>query len=1027
MGKVNAMKKTIYSLLLAILLSGVCSQVGWAQSTNDEPAPSAPTPEAGEATPFRLLLPLIVQDQTPQVAIAAQNDTASTTLLADGQFVDGPNMGDFEVDRYLAGKQSPLLPYASHIIDKASYYGVNPRLLLTLLEMLYPNSVNPQNSAKAQTLPLDEAALDKLMEDLLLGLTEQFYGQLYGRNLAVESAGQYQVPPIVTFADGASSPFVFDNNPASNAVQFVLASHLQQSNWQRLAQKNDAEGFVATYRRLFPESDPLDNSNRIQPDAIAPKELLQAAAAPPTLLKFPFAAGETWRISGGPHAYNGCTDNVFSAIDFAPLGYSGCSDPVAEDRWITAAAGGTVNAVTCGGCNVSIDHGNGWGTRFYHVANPQVAKGEKISADTVIGNPSCAPVGISCGACGGSNTGVHQHIDLRYNGAFVAMEGTQFEGWTVHGEACYQGYLEKDGKELHAPAKVTSMPDRVAPTATLTLTGELGLQNWYRTPVTLRFGGTDDRSPLSEIDYRIQSASQVTVADWMQSPGSLLTVTIESDGVYSVSAQVKDKAGNSSPIVTLAFQLDRTPPANPLVTETACGLADGSWQNRCPTPTFQWTGAEDRASGVVAYEVSWESDPLSATLSFSNSVTSFTPPVLNEGEHRLRLRTGDRAGNWSEWATVFRLGYDISSPSGILLLNGGAPIARTALLAVSSEVSDTLSGVNAIRLRNGGGAWSTWFSNTTPIDWQLVGTNGEEVVVEAELQDAAGNRSSIISDTIWLDTQVAQATSTRFRLVRSVVGTTQSTATSGRYQLKGSLGQPFAEKSTHSARYQVASGYWRAALAADLLPAPTRTPPIEQLPCTITLNNGDAFTRQSEVTVTMRITDATTMQVATLAPAVEDAWQPYTDTASLHFDMPTGQIAPLTAYARFHSARGTLCGGAVVSATIVYDPLPPVAQIALANQVGDNTPRDPSGSEPHYLHISASDQSDGSGVAAMQVSQQPDFAGSEWQDFNEWVPLPSGVWDTLYVRVRDRAGNTSAAVKAVNPIGYRIFLPLLKK
>ncbi|MFN8444220.1 MAG: hypothetical protein U0175_25785 [Caldilineaceae bacterium] len=1021
------MKKTIYFLLLTILLSSVSSQVGWAQSANDEPAPSISTPEADAGAPFRLLLPLIVHAQTPYVDAAAQTDTSATTLLADGQFVDGPNLGDFDVERYLTEKQSPLLPYASHIVDKASYYSVNPRLLLTLIEMIYPSSVVPQNSAKVNSLPLDGPALDKLMEDLLMSLTEQFYGQLYGRNLAVESAGQYRAPQIVTFADGDSSPFVFDNNPATDAIQFVLASHLQQSSWQRVAQKNDADGFVATYRRLFPESDPLDDSNLIHPDGVPPEGLLQAASAPPTMLKFPFAAGETWRFTGGPHAYNGCTDNVFSAIDFAPFGYSGCSDPVAEDRWITAPADGTVNAVTCGGCNVSINHGNGWGTRVYHVVNPQVVKGEKVNADTVIGNPSCAPMGVSCGACGGSATGVHQHIDLRYNGAFVPIEGTQFEGWTVHGEACYQGYLEKDGKQIHAPAKITSMPDRVVPTATLTITSELGLQNWYRTPVILAFGGVDDRSNISEIDYRVQPAGQMTAANWLQSAGSRLTITIESDGIYSVSAQVKDAAGNSSPMVTLTFQLDHTPPSNPEVTETACGVINGNWQNSCSTPTFHWAGAEDQASGIAAYEVSWDSGSISTTLSFSNSITSYTPPAVKEGEHLLWMRTGDQAGNWSDWSTVFTLRYDISPPIGTLALNGGATMARTPLVTVSSELSDTLSEVNAIRLRNNGGKWSEWYSATMPLDWPLIGSNGEEVVVEAELQDAAGNLSAIISDTIWLDTQVAQATSTRFRLVRSVGGTTESTTASGRYKLKGSLGQTFAQANTHSSRYQVASGYWRAALVADLLPAPTRTPPVEELPCTITINNGAAFTRQNEVTVTMSITQAAMMRVATVVPAVEDPWQSYTDTAGLQFDTPADQIVPLTAYARFRSLSVTLCRGSVISDTIIYDPLPPVAQIALTNQVGDNTPRDPSGSEPHYLHISALDQSDGSGVAAMQLSQERDFYGVEWQDFNEWVPLPAGAWATLYVRVRDHAGNTSAIVEVVNPVGYRVFLPLLKK
>ena len=53
-------------------------------------------------------------------------------------------------------------------------------------------------------------------------------------------------------------------------------------------------------------------------------------------------------------------------MDFAPgVGY--CVIP--SDRWIVSPAAGTVSNVSCGGCQIKINHQDGWGSYFYHVAN----------------------------------------------------------------------------------------------------------------------------------------------------------------------------------------------------------------------------------------------------------------------------------------------------------------------------------------------------------------------------------------------------------------------------------------------------------------------------------------------------------------------------------------------------------------------------------------------------------------------------------------------------------------------------------
>lgn len=997
-----------------------------AQSSNAEPdlQPAA----APKAIPT---LAPIYQIYLPVVSNRTDSPTSESTfpLLADGQLVDGPNVGDFDIAQYLARHESPLLPYSSLFSDKASYYSINPRVLLTLIELLYPNSIAPhRNTVTASGSLPDAAKLDSLVEDLLLQLTEHFYGQLYGRNLAVEDAVAYKMPNTLRLRNGESIPFEASNNTASDALQITLAQHIAAEQWKDLARGEQSDSFVATYRRLFPESDPLDNSNQIRPPVAPPDDLVQASAATIPFLKLPFAAGDTWRISGGPHAFNGCSDNAFSAIDFAPMGYSGCSDPIAEDRWITAPADATVSRVSCGGCNVALTMGNGWGTRFYHVANPAVSVGDEVVSDQPIGNPSCAPVGIACGACTGSNTGVHQHVDLLYNGAFVAIEGAKFEEYTVRGEACYQGYLEKAGTKYYPPARITSMPDTVAPTATITMSGEIGHNNWYQRPLTLTISGIDDRSEIGLIRYQLQNQTNINDGEWNEFSGSSVTVTVNEDGVYTFTAKVSDLAGNVSITETLAFWVDGTPPQNPVVVETGCNSQSRQSQNSCNTPNFEWAIAKDGASGVAGYELVWSHSEISATTAIYTTTTNFVPGTAREGQSVLNLRTVDLAGNWSDWEEAFFFGYDTTAPIGSITINRGETIAHSALVSITTIVSDS-GKIGDLRLKNGEREWSEWQPVQPALNWQLRGDYGETIPVAAQFRDAAGNLSEVVTDTIVLNTRVAQATSSRYQLIRSTVSTTNKQSISSRFALKGSAGQTSPIAVGQSAHYRLSAGYWRADLPADILPAPIHTrPPTTTDPnavCILSIEYGALFTGKTQVSIQLDVTGAESMNISASPLMNRKAMDPYTTTVSIQLPAPPNQISALTAYGFFGGKNGPLCNGEVISDTIIYDPLPPSLNLKLTTVNVENGNREIGTQEPDSVQILASDQANGSGVAEMQLSPQADFAGAQWQPFSELIPLPLDRWRTLYVRVRDNAGNLSRTVEIVNEANFEVFLPLV--
>jgi hypothetical protein len=118
------------------------------------------------------------------------------------------------------------------------------------------------------------------------------------------------------------------------------------------------------------------------------------------------------------------------------------------------------------------------------------------------------------------------------------------------------------------------------------------------------------------------------------------------------------------------------------------------------------------------------------------------------------------------------------------------------MITATTSAADTGSGVDQVALSNDGTTWTTRAYAPTQA-WTLSSTNGTRTVY-AKWRDAAGNWSTVATDTIVLDTVVPTATAPTNRLVngsaisagRTTVrlGWTGSDATSGidRYELSQS-------------------------------------------------------------------------------------------------------------------------------------------------------------------------------------------------------------------------------------------------
>ena len=153
------MKTTFWRILIIAGLAGLAaalSLAGRPAAAQGEPTgiPLAPPAQENEPAPDSQTEP-IVKDSTstsspsslewvplegPIVALPAAEHLPLPALpraaiLSDGQFVHGPNVGDFDVRNYIASVAPHLNVHAQTLYGRAHRFSINPRVLLALMEV----------------------------------------------------------------------------------------------------------------------------------------------------------------------------------------------------------------------------------------------------------------------------------------------------------------------------------------------------------------------------------------------------------------------------------------------------------------------------------------------------------------------------------------------------------------------------------------------------------------------------------------------------------------------------------------------------------------------------------------------------------------------------------------------------------------------------------------------------------------------------------------------------------------------------
>lgn len=359
-------------------------------------------------------------------------------VLPDAEVVYSPTALDFDLQATIQAAAGYLAGYTQLVdgerisgadaIQRAAWNtSVNPRLLLALVEFRTgwvtsnPPGADPLHPLDFQVAGYEGLYLEASLAGKLLNIG--YYGWRQGSVTEIK------------FAGGGAARLDPRLNPGTAALQYLFARLYHQNEWyQRLYGQ---QGFLALYASMF--GDAWSRAAAVGP--LFPVDL----QAP--LLELPFAPGQAWSLTAGPHpAWNTGTPN--GALDFGPItGEPPCS---VSTVWVTASAPGVIARIGVGVVLLDLDgdgrEQTGWVLLYQHIAaSGRIAAGTRVNTDDRIGHPSCE---------GGDATGSHVHLARKYNGEWIPASADWplvLSGWlTVPGEMTYLGTLVKDGQVVTA-------------------------------------------------------------------------------------------------------------------------------------------------------------------------------------------------------------------------------------------------------------------------------------------------------------------------------------------------------------------------------------------------------------------------------------------------------------------------------------------------------------------------------------------------------------------------------------------------
>jgi LasA protease len=360
-------------------------------------------------------------------------------LLPDSEIIYSPSTTDFQIGEFIQEAGGYLSTYSEEvngellsgmeIVEKvAAENSINPRILLSVLEFrsgwIAGEPFDP--SQIAHPIGFYVPDYKGLYYELVLTATHLGVGYYGWRSGSLTS---------LTFSDDSVIRLSPGLNAGSAALQNFFSKFSDQAEWRETLYGED--GFIHLHQQMY--GDPWARDGQAGP-------LFPAGLTQPDL-ELPFAPGERWGFTGGPHlSWN--SGSPRGAIDFSPITWeSAC---ISTEAWVTSSAAGHVIRSADNVVAIDLDgdgfEQTGWVLVYLHIADQDsISTGEQVDVDQPIGHPSCER---------GKSTGTNVHIARKYNGEWVAIDGPlpfTLSGWKVEaGQRGYQGQLIKEDQVVSA-------------------------------------------------------------------------------------------------------------------------------------------------------------------------------------------------------------------------------------------------------------------------------------------------------------------------------------------------------------------------------------------------------------------------------------------------------------------------------------------------------------------------------------------------------------------------------------------------
>jgi hypothetical protein len=199
---------------------------------------------------------------------------------------------------------------------------------------------------------------------------------------------------------------------------------------------------------------------------------------------------------------------------------------------------------------------------------------------------------------------------------------------------------------------------------TISASGGVVNNTWTKVNnVTFTFNGASDAASGVAGYYVYFGPSSTGTSTTLQAGNTYAAGTV-ADGTYYLRVRAQDNAGNvPSAWVSFIYRLDNTAPTAPVPPATEDVGATSGEITDISDPVFRWDPSTDATSGVMGYDIYWQSgtncDAGSAPTITNLPDPTFAPPPLSDAATwYLCVRSRDFSPNISAWSQMFTYIYE---------------------------------------------------------------------------------------------------------------------------------------------------------------------------------------------------------------------------------------------------------------------------------------------------------------------------------------------------------------------------------